>query len=314
MSSRFTLRQLEYFVAVGRAGSVVEAAERVNVSSPSISTAISQLEQALGLPLFVRRRAQGLSLTQAGRQMMEQAGEVLAQAEALARLAGDIAGEVRGPLTLGCLLSFAQIIVPGLRRGFENLYPDVAVRQRELDQEGIFAGLRRAEIDVALSYDMGIPADLEFVPLVPLHPFAMMAVDHPLTDRDAVTVEELRPHPMILLDLPYSSEYFLSFFTARGTQPVIAERTRDMAVMRSLVANGYGYSIATIRPLNDRAPDGTPLRFVPLEGAVEPMQLGLVMAKGATSVLTLRAFIDHAKAYVAGGHVPGIMPSGGGAV
>ncbi|MEZ5716772.1 MAG: LysR family transcriptional regulator [Paracoccaceae bacterium] len=310
--NRFSLRQLEYFVAVGRAGTVAGAAEAAHVSSPSISAAVAQLEGVLGLPLFVRRRAQGLVLTQAGRQAMAQAERVLAEAEALTRLAGELQGEVRGPLRVGCLLTFAQIVVPGLRRGFEARHPEVQVRQRELDQEGIFAALRRAEIDLALSYDMDIPEDLSFVPLLPLEPFAMMAPDHPLAGRAAVAVEALLEHPMILLDLPHSSGYFLSFFDALGRRPEIAERTRDMAVLRSLVANGYGWAIANIRPVSDRAPDGRPLVFVPLQGGgVAPMHLGLVMAKGAETMLTVRAFIDHVRDYVRGGTVAGITPMAG---
>ena len=54
MALRFTLRQLEYLVAVGQSGSITLAAERLNVSAPSISTAIAQLEAEFGLPLFVR--------------------------------------------------------------------------------------------------------------------------------------------------------------------------------------------------------------------------------------------------------------------
>ena len=54
MAMRFTLRQLSYFVAVGEAGGVARAAERINVSSPSISAAISQLEEEFGIQLFIR--------------------------------------------------------------------------------------------------------------------------------------------------------------------------------------------------------------------------------------------------------------------
>ncbi|UYV36307.1 LysR family transcriptional regulator [Rhodobacteraceae bacterium D3-12] len=307
MRERFTLRQLEYFVAVARAGSVAGAADVVRVSSPTISAAITQLEGQLGLTLFVRHRAKGLTLTQAGAQMLGQAEKLLGEARVLGRMAEDVAGEVRGPLALGCLLTFAQIIVPGLRRGFEEAHPGVDIRQFELDQQAIFERLRRAEIDVALSYDMDIPGDLDFVPILPLHPFVMLAEAHPLATRSAVTVEDLRAHPMILLELPYSAEYFLSFFAGSGAAPKIAERTRDMAVMRSLVANGYGYGIANIRPVSANAPDGKPLVFVPLEGAVAPMQLGIVMAKGAG--LTVRAFVDHARAYLPGeGVVPGVLP------
>ncbi|NBT51402.1 MAG: LysR family transcriptional regulator, partial [Marivivens sp.] len=84
---RYTLRQIEYFVAVGEAGSIARASERINVSSPSISAAITQLEAEFGLPLFVRQHAQGLSLTQAGRQMMDQARIVLREAGLIHHLA-----------------------------------------------------------------------------------------------------------------------------------------------------------------------------------------------------------------------------------
>ena len=61
--ARLTLRQLEYLISVGETGSIARASEALNVSSPSISAAISQLEEELGFSLFVRRHAQGLSQT-----------------------------------------------------------------------------------------------------------------------------------------------------------------------------------------------------------------------------------------------------------
>ena len=72
MPLRFSFRQLEYLVAVGEAGTIAMAAQRVNVSSPSISSAISQLETDLGLQLFVRHHAQGLSLTAGGGCLLRQ--------------------------------------------------------------------------------------------------------------------------------------------------------------------------------------------------------------------------------------------------
>ena len=115
MPLRFTLRQLEYFVAVGESGSIIQASEKVHVSSATISGAISQLEQEFGLSLFVRKHARGLSLTQAGSQMFTQARKLLSEAELLSDIAGDITQTVRGSLSIGCYLSFAQLIFPGLR-------------------------------------------------------------------------------------------------------------------------------------------------------------------------------------------------------
>ena len=306
MPLRFTLRQLEYLVAVGDCGSIALASERVNVSSPSISAAIAQLEAEFGLPMFVRKHAHGLSLTQGGRRFAEQARIVLAGAAQLNELANEITGKVRGPLDVACLLSFAQIVLPQLRRRFSEKYPEVDFRQFERHQAEIFDGLRSARFDVALTYDLDIPPDLDFLGLVWLPPYALMHETHPLAHRESVSPRDLAGHPMVLLDLPISAEYFLSFFAGIGVRPRIAERTRDMAVMQSLVANGFGYSIANIRPSSDRAPDGRPLRYVPLTGPVRQMRLGLVLAPGAGTSQTIRAFIDHCRAEITRDDTPGL--------
>ena len=94
MPIRFTLRQLEYLVAVGQAGSITLAAERLNVSAPSISTAIAQLETEFGLPLFVRRHAHGMSATQSGREIIREAATALASASRLTELAAQYRGTV----------------------------------------------------------------------------------------------------------------------------------------------------------------------------------------------------------------------------
>ena len=303
---RFTLRQLEYFVAVGECGSIALASAKVNVSSPSISAAINQLEKEFGLPLFVRQHAQGLSLTLAGRQMMKQAQQVLNEADQLNSLAGNISENIRGPLAIGCMLTFAQVVLPGLRASFEAKHTDVRITQAELNQFDIFSHLRRGAIDVALTYDLELPADLNFQPFAELPPYAILDVGHPLAERKSIEVAELVPFPMVLLDLPFSADYFLSFFADAGVTPTIAERTRDIAVMRSLVANGFGYSIANVRPLNDLSPDGKPLRFVPLAGDARPMRVGLLTAHEAENVSVVRASIEHCKEAHSSGQITGL--------
>ena len=132
-------------MAVGEEGSIALASDRVNVSSPSISSAITQLEEEFGLSLFVRKHAHGLTLSQAGQQFMAQARAVLAEADALNRLGGTISGKVQGPLNIGCLVTFAQVVLPALRRDFQDRFPDVTVRQFELNQVALVDGLRRTK-------------------------------------------------------------------------------------------------------------------------------------------------------------------------
>ena len=306
MTLRFTLRQLEYFVTVGEQGSIAQASVQMNVSSPSISAAISHLEGEFGLPLFVRKHAHGLSMTQAGRQFMVQARKVLIEADSLNRLAGAISGNVQGPLSVGCLLTFAQVLLPAIRREFQYKHGDVQVSQIECDQETLIEKLRRAEIDVALTYDLEVPSDLKFIPLRSLPLYAVVAADHPLANRISVAVETLVDYPMVLLDLPMSRTYFMQAFERAGVTPNIAERTRDMAVMRSLVANGFGFSVANIRPYSDLSPDGRELCFIPLEGTPRPLLLGFVVPEGARSVLSVDAFINHASQTISKWDYPGL--------
>ncbi|MDB6182201.1 LysR substrate-binding domain-containing protein [Paracoccus fistulariae] len=298
MPLRYTLRQLEYFVAVGETGSVAAASQQVNVSSPSISAGVSQLEDELGVELFVRHHAQGLTPTLAGQKLLDHAKLVLRQAAALRDLAGDLSGSIRGPMSVGCLSSFAQVVLPGLRRSFIEKYVDVRITQVEADQSELFSLLRRAKIDMALTYDLEVPRDLRFTPVIELPPMVALCDTHPLAQLPSIPVEQLAPHPMVLLDLPHSADYFLSFFGKAGVKANIAERTRDMAVMRSLVANGFGYSIVNMRPLQDLAPDGKPLRFVPLSGDQRSMKLGLLTASGNERTELHKAFQAHAQDWI----------------
>lgn len=296
MPLRFTLRQLEYFVAVGEAGSIAKAAEQVNVSPPSISASIAQLEAEFGVQLFVRKHSHALALTAGGRLFLKEAARLLNDADALHDIAGDIAEKVRGPLAIGCLLTFAQIVLPALRRKFEDAYPDVRVRQFERNQGQLFEMLQRGEIDAALTYDLELSQDMTFEPLMQLPAYVMLPAAHQLAGRAGITPEELVDEPMVLLDLPYSREYFLSAF--QGLRPRIAERTGDIAVMRSMVANGFGYGIANMRPLNTMSPDGKLLVFVPLLGDIRPLTMGIALPNAEHRTLTVQAFIDHCRRFV----------------
>ena len=312
MALRFTLRQLEYMVAVGDTGSVAQAAARVNVSPPSISAAITQLEAELGVQLFVRHHAQGLSLTPGGRRVYNEARRLLDSAAALTDLAGDISDRPRGPVNLGCLVTLAPYLSAAVRRSFQSAYPDAQLTLYEGHQARLLEMLRRAEIDVAITYDMQIPADVGFTALADLPPSAILPADHRLAARPAVALAELAGEPLVLLDLPISREYFLSLFHGAGLTPRIAERTSDMAVLRSLVANGFGYGLHNIRPPVSAAPDGRPLALRPLAGDHRPLSLGLAMMRAAHRSQILRAFVEHARTEITTELVPGMAPLAGG--
>ena len=296
MHLRFSLRQIEYFVAVGEAGSIALASERIHISSPSISAAISQLEQQFGIQLFVRQHAQGLTLTPGGRRFLQEAKILLEKAENLHDVASDITQTVKGPLSIGCLVTIAPYVLGRLRKSFEAAYPDVWVTQTINNQADLLSKISRAEVDVGLAYDLDIPQDIQFDPLVKLPPYVMLSSDHPLASKSSIKIEELVEHEMVMLDLPLSREYFMSLFNQAGLRPLISETATDMGVVRSLVANGFGYGLANLQPQNQQSPEGLPLKYIPLVGEYRPVVIGIASMKTDYTSGVLNAFFDHCHA------------------
>lgn len=307
MPLRFTFRQLEYLVAVGDAGTIALAAQRISVSSPSISAAISQLEAEFGTQLFVRHHAQGLSLTPGGQRIYNEAKRILDKATGLNSLANDISDKARGPIAVGSLITLAPMVSAPLRRAFETAYPDADVTLREGHQVDLLRMLGRAEIDVAITYDLEIPKDIQFEPLMSLPPYVMLAASHPLAGKDALSLSDLETEPMVLLDIPLSREYFLSMFQAEGLRPNIADRTSDLFVARSLVANGFGFGLINIRTNVAHAPDGAPLAFIPLSGDLRPMVLGLATKRSEHRSRIVGAFHEHVQAQLQQGALSGLI-------
>ncbi|MCY0386691.1 LysR family transcriptional regulator [Robbsia sp. Bb-Pol-6] len=306
MFSRITQRQLEYFVASGEAGSISAASERIHVSSPSISAAIAHMEAELGIQLFIRHHAQGISLTAVGRQVLQEAKLILEQTLNLYTIAANSLNMVRGTLRVGCLESLAPMITPELVFGFGRAFPGVRVTQIEGNHEELLEKLRGAEIDIALTYDLASSDDIHFEPLAQLPPYVMVGASHPLADVSAVSLQELDAEPMILLDIPWSREYFLSLFMHTGVTPNIVMRSTNLETIRSMVANGIGYSIANARPKANLSLDGKRLVRIRLAGALRPMQLGVSVARTVRESRVVAAFTERCRMFVSDQYIPGM--------
>ncbi|MBV9066059.1 MAG: LysR family transcriptional regulator [Methylobacteriaceae bacterium] len=303
---RYSLRQLEYFIAAGETGSITLASERIHISQPSISAAISHLEKELSVQLFVRHHAQGLSLTPVGKELLREAKSLVAQAELLYAKASDAASTVRGTLSVGCMVTLAPMIIPELSRSFTEAFPDVQVRHLEGDQEALIERLKRAQIDIAITYDLQLPDDVQFQELVDLPPHLIVGEAHPFANRSKVSLQELISEPLVLLDLPLSREYFLGLFTAEGLLPKIGTRTPYQEVVRTLVANGSGYALFNVRPRSTVALDGRPLIRVELAGKHRPMRIGLATLTSLKKTKLVSAFEIHCRSRISPDYIPGM--------
>ena len=132
---RFTLRQLEYLIACVDHGSIAAAAEAVSVSQPTISVAITKLEQQFGSQLLIRQHAQGVIPTTTAKNILPNARILLNQADELQHDAMTANEIVSGTIRLGSFITLAPVILPNLiKKLMKVYYMYVSVRDNNVDQ------------------------------------------------------------------------------------------------------------------------------------------------------------------------------------
>jgi DNA-binding transcriptional LysR family regulator len=297
----YTLRQLRYFVAAADGGSVTAAARACHVAQPSVSTALAQLEAGLGVQLFIRHHAQGLSLTPAGRRLVGDARSLLSHADGLRAAARGLGEGLAGTLDVGCFVTFAPFVVPALLGAVARQHPEIRVVVHERDLDGLREGLRSGRHELALTYGLGLDEDVVFTPLVEVPIHAVLPADHPLARRPRVPLRRLAAEPMVLLSLPRSRDYFLSIFHAHGLEPLIAHESPSFEMVRSLVGNGHGYALMHSRPVSEEALDGKRLVYRRLAEPLVPERLGLARMAGVRPTRMAEAFAAACAAHLAGG-------------
>lgn len=274
--ARYTLRQLECFVAVGEQGSISAAAQALLISPSAVTGALNELERIFGTQLTIRRKAHGVTLTPSGRYVISQARSLLSAATDLQSLAGSSGTELRGRLVIGCYSSLAPTLLTELLAEFGAEHPGVDVDFQAGTQQEIHRMLLSGELDVAVAYDLAVPAGLAKRKLTELVPMVVLAADHPLAGREHLALAELVPEPMILLDVNPSSENTQMMFSAAGLEPWIRFRPTDFEVTRSMVARGMGYAILVQRPAGDMSYEGRPLRVLPIHPAIRRVPVSMV--------------------------------------
>ena len=157
---KFTLRQLRYALAAAKHGNLTTAAMELHVSQPSISAAITELEEVLGQSIFIRQRGLGISLTPFGRTVMVQARRVLAEAQTFAEIHAN-AGECVGELVVGCFEDLAPYCLPQIVRRLQASYPKVTVDMRDGSFEYVGKRLSEGAIELAITYDLGLPPNTQ---------------------------------------------------------------------------------------------------------------------------------------------------------
>lgn len=269
-----TLRQLEYVVAIAHAGSITEAARTLNVSQPALSVAISRIEQRQGQKLFIRRKGAPVSLTSFGQAFVVDAEALLTDA---ARLE-DPEKQARRQLdriVLGCYEDIAPIyLAPTLRRLRQN-FPHVEFIPRIAGFEALANGMLEGEINLSITYDLGLDANFIKQLLANIAPHAFFPPGDPLSEIPELKLQDLADRPLILFDQGLSIKHMIGLFRGRNLLPRIAYRVTSLEIMRSLAANGEGIGISYTKPPTNISYDGKPVCTMQINDpeALEPVIL-----------------------------------------
>ena len=287
---KFTLRQLEYAVQTADSGSVAAAAEILSVTQPSVSAALKKLEDTIGLQIFIRHHAQGLTPTSRGNEFLADARRLLAQSEELARQSDSQIGPLKGRLLVGSFVTLAPTYVPILISKFNMLYPNVEIILEEGVQSELLSGLRNGRHDLALIYDVDLPTDVEAMEVAALKPYVLLSASHKLANFKKIALSNLANEKLILLDIQPSRTYFLRLLEAQGVKPIIGFSSASLELVRGMVARGLGYSLLITRPAGDLSYDGEKLSVHEISGVAERGVIAIAHLKNVRQTRVAQVF------------------------
>jgi len=267
----FTLRQLQYALAVADTLSFRKAAERCHVSQPSLSAQLAQIEDALGVRLFERDRRRVL-LTPAGSELIERARRVVGEADDLtsaARRAGD---PLAGTLRVGVIPTISPYLLPRATPALRASFPRLTTRWVEDKTSALVRALENGGLDAAL---LALEADLGDVDheIVAVDPFVLAtAPGDPLGARATpATAAELRNANVLLLDDGHCFREQALAFCSRAKANELEFRATSLPTLAQMVAGGAGVTLLPriavdtearraglrVRPFADPAPHRT---------------------------------------------------------
>ena len=288
----FTLRQIQYFVAVAEQGSVTRAAQNLSISQSSITEALKELENDLGVVLF-ERHPRGLSITHNGHQFLRHATKILATvSDARTSFSGqqDAPG---GTLNIGVTSLVAGYVLSDLLARYRRACPGVEVSAIE-DNGGYLEHLLvGGELDVAVMVISNLRDRMALqAEILETSPYRLwLPMGHPLVSADIISVADIAREPLIMLTVDEIEENTGKLLSALGARPHVAFRTRSVEAVRSLVATGAGVALLPDLVYRPWSLEGDRIESRDVSGSLPVVQVGIVWRKGSSLPQAARDFV-----------------------
>jgi LysR family hydrogen peroxide-inducible transcriptional activator len=239
----FSLRQLQYALAVAETRGFRTAAQRCHVSQPSLSAQIAQLEAVLGVRLFERDRRRVL-VTTAGEELLGYARRVVAEADALVAAAERAGDPLAGTLRIGVIPTVSAYLLPDVVPALRRSFPRLVVLWDEEKTATVLQAVREGQLEAALLALVPGMDDLEHE-VVAEDPFLLAGPpEHPLvrSSRPA-KLSELEGEKLLLLEDGHClRDQALAICSAGGAQEA-GFRATSLPTLAQMVAGGAGLTL-----------------------------------------------------------------------
>jgi DNA-binding transcriptional LysR family regulator len=294
----FTLRQLQYFIAVAEEGTVSGAAQSLSISQSAVTDAIKELESDLGVTLFERHR-RGLSITHKGHQFYRHATRILGDVQDARRsFAADEPAAPPSHLSLGVTSLVAGYVLSDLLARFRRAYPGVDVSAIEDNGDYLEHLLIGGELDVAVMVISNLrDRNALQAEIFETSPYRLwLPLGHRLAGAESIALGDIASEPLIMLTVDETEENTGKLLSALGTKLNVAFRTRSVEAVRSLVATGAGIALLPDLVYRPWGLEGARIESRDISGALPVVQVGMVWRRGSSLPQAGRDFIGIAQA------------------
>lgn len=294
---QISLKQIQYFLAAAETGQFSAAAAKVHVTQTAITASMKELESALGVALFHRQHASGVSLTIDGQKFLHHAYNIAAAVNSAVHDPGLIRQNVTGTVRLGATHSMlGNYVVPAIAR-FVRAYPQVDLQVVELERPALEQALLGGEVDIGFAWLANLEAPQAFatLPLTRSRRQLWLCANHPLLQKRSIAMADIHQLPYVLYNQDETPRNTLLFWRHAGLTPNIRYRVTSMEALRSLVAQGLAVTIlsdVTYRPFSS---EGLRIETRPLLDAMPAIEIGLAWDASrelAAPVEALRSFMQ----------------------
>jgi LysR family transcriptional regulator, cys regulon transcriptional activator len=240
------LQQLRYLCAVVDHGmNVSDAAEALFTSQPGISKQVRQLEEELGVPIFIRQGKRLTRLTAGGEVIVATARRALQELNNLRTVGAEFKSEDSGTLAIATTHTQARYVLPPVLKRFAERFPKVRLLLHQGNPIQVAEQTARGEVDVGIATEaLQDYSELVTLPCYTWNRCVIVPKGHPLTKSIPLTLEAIARYPIVTYDFSFTGRSQINAaFIAKGLQPNVVLTALDSDVIKTYVELGMGVGI-----------------------------------------------------------------------